>query len=185
MVTLSALWLPILLSAVAAFFLSFVLHQVLPLHRKDYVGLPDEDGLRAALGSRTPPGDYVFPYAAGPAAMKDPEFQKKWAAGPSGALTVFSPGPFNMGKTLLAWFVYLVVIFVFVAYLAGRTLAPGADYLEVFRVVGTVAFLALAGADPVMSIWFRRKWSTTFKYVFVDGLLYALFAGGFFGWLWP
>ena len=35
-----------------------------------------------------------------------------------------------------------IVVSVFVAYLAGRTLGPGAGYLRVFRVAGTTATLA-------------------------------------------
>ena len=49
MVSLTALWLPILLSAVVVFLASAVLHMVLKYHYKDYQKLPDEEGLRAAM----------------------------------------------------------------------------------------------------------------------------------------
>jgi hypothetical protein len=52
MVPLPALWLPIVLSAVAVFLLSFVIHMVLPVHRGDLSKIPNEDAvldfLRAA-----------------------------------------------------------------------------------------------------------------------------------------
>jgi hypothetical protein len=89
-----------------------------------------------------------------------------------------------MGKSMGLWLVYLLVVSWVVAYLAGRTLAPGADYLAVFRVTGTVAFLAYAGAKPSDSIYFFHSWSSTIKNM-IDGLLYGLLTGGFFGWLWP
>lgn len=77
-----------------------------------------------------------------------------------------------------------VVVSFFAAYLASRTLDPGADYLAVFRVVGTTAFLAYSMAHMSDSIWKGQKWSTTIKHM-IDGLVYALLTAGCFGWLWP
>ena len=71
-----------------------------------------------------------------------------------------------------------------VAYLAGRTLAAGAEYLAVFRVAGTVSFVAYAGALFPASIWFGTPWSQTWKSV-GDALVYALLTGGAFGAFWP
>jgi len=66
----------------------------------------------------------------------------------------------------------------------GRVLAPGAHYLGVFRLAGTVAFLAYSGALLPASIWWGKPLSVTLKEV-ADGLLYALLTAGAFGWLWP
>jgi hypothetical protein len=63
-------------------------------------------------------------------------------------------------------------------------LEPGADYLMVFRVTGTVAFAAYAMALMQQSIWYYKSWSATLKSVF-DGLVYAALTAGAFGWLWP
>ena len=49
MVPLTALWLPILISAVLVFIASSIMHTVLPYHRGDYRQLPDEDKLLALL----------------------------------------------------------------------------------------------------------------------------------------
>jgi hypothetical protein len=68
------------------------------------------------------------------------------------------------------------------AYFVTRTLAPDADYLTVFRVAGTVAFVANSFAVIPESIWFGRPWSMTLKNV-VDALIYGLLTGGVFGWL--
>ena len=41
MVTLTALWLPLLLSAVVVFLASWVMHMLLTYHKSDYKKLPD------------------------------------------------------------------------------------------------------------------------------------------------
>jgi hypothetical protein len=89
-----------------------------------------------------------------------------------------------MGASLLQWFLYAVLVGIFAAYITGRTLGPGAPYLDVFRFAGTTAFLGYALALLQASIWYKRAWSTTLKSVF-DGLIYALLTAGAFGWLWP
>ena len=82
------------------------------------------------------------------------------------------------------WFIFSIVIIIFAAYIAGHAFQPGAHYLSVFRFAGATAFVGYSLALAHDSIWYARKWSTTFKYVF-DGLIYALLTGGIFGWLWP
>jgi len=49
MTSLSALWLPILLSAVFVFVASSVVHMVLPWHKGDYRQVPEEKRLMDAL----------------------------------------------------------------------------------------------------------------------------------------
>jgi hypothetical protein len=184
MVTLTALWLPILLSAVAVFLASFVIHMVLPIHRKDFGKVPAEDDVMDALRKFSiPPGDYFLPCANGPADMRSPEHKKKLERGPLVVMTVMAPG-YSMGRRLLNWFLFTVVVGIFAGYVAGRTLAPGTPYIMVFRVAGTVAFAGYALGLWPDSIWYARKWSTTIKST-IDGLVYALLTAGFFGWLWP
>ena len=85
---------------------------------------------------------------------------------------------------LLQWFIFSLVVSLFVAYAAGHSLAPGTRYLEVFRVVGTIAWLAYAAGQLPAAIWMGKPWSVAWKEVF-DGLLYGLVTAGTFGWLWP
>jgi hypothetical protein len=73
---------------------------------------------------------------------------------------------------------------VFCAYIVGRALPAGTDYLRVFQLTGATAFIGYSGALWQMSIWYRRSWSTTLRFT-VDGLIYALLIAGTFGWLWP
>jgi hypothetical protein len=184
MVSLTALWLPILLSAVIVFVASSIIHMLLPYHRSDYKQLPEEDKLRAALRSAgLQPGLYIFPFCTHKE-MKSPAAQEKYKEGPVGMMTVFPSGPPAMPKFLALWFCYSLVIGVFVAYLTGRTVAFGAQYLVVFRVVGTAAFLAYGLGNLSNGIWKGQPWSVTLKEAF-DGLVYGLLTAGTFGWLWP
>jgi len=183
-VPIHTLWLPILLSAVIVFVASSIMHMVLTYHRSDYKKLPDEDKIAAALRSAgVTRGLYMLPHCSHQD-MKKPEVQEKFKQGPVGMITVLQPGPMNMGKYLLTWFVFCLVIGVFTAYLTGRTVPAGTDYLRVFRVAGTVAFMAYGVGQLNDSIWKGQPWSNTIKHVF-DGLVFGLLTAGTFGWLWP
>jgi len=183
MVSILSLWLPIVLSAVAVFFSSYLLWSLLPWHRSDFSKLPDEEAARAALRD-VPPGAYTVPHTPDPKMLADPEHLKKWEEGPLGILTMMPKGPPRMGKTLGQWFVWTLLMAVFAAYVAGRTLGPGTAYLQVFRVVGTVTWLGYGTGLVQESIWFGRPWKLTVKQL-VDALIYGLLTAGFFGWLWP
>lgn len=186
MVGISGLWMPLLLSAVLVFLASSILHMVLPFwHRGDFPRLAREDEFRAAVGALgLPPGDYMVPRADNPEQMKSAEFQEKLKQGPNVIMTVLRPGDWGMGKSLAQWFAYCLVISLFAAYVSGRALPSGADYLAVFRFAGVTAFLGYAAATWQNSIWYHRSWVTTAK-VTVDGLIYGLLTAGAFGWLWP
>lgn len=181
MLEMTALWLPVVVSAVFVFVASSIAHMVLPYHRSDYDKLPDEEGLLEALrAQKAGAGNYVAPHCVTPEDRKSPEMQAKLERGPLAFVTVI-PG-IAMGKQLVSWFVYCLVVGFFVAYVASFTLAADSTYLAVFRLAGTVAFLCYAGASASDSIWMGRKWSTSLKHMF-DGLVYGLLTGGVFGWL--
>ncbi len=185
MVSIVSLWLPVLLSAVAVFIASSVIHMVLGYHRTDFQKVPDEPAALAAIRSLgLAPGDYMMPQPASQAGMKDPAFIEKMKTGPIVAMTVLPSGAPNMGSLLGQWFLYCVLVSVFAAYVAGRTLLPGTPYLQVFRVAGTVAFVGYSLALWQATIWYRRSPSATFKST-LDGFIYGLLTGGIFGWLWP
>ena len=185
MVGLAALWLPILLSSALVFVLSSVIHTVLPWHKSDYPKLPNEDRVMDALRPLAiPPGDYMMPRPSSRQEMRSPQFVEKFKKGPVVMFTVFPGGSMSMGKNLVMWFLYSVVVGCFAAYVAGRALPAGAAYLQVFRFAGVTAFVAYSVALWQMSIWYHRSWVTTIKAT-VDGLIYALLTAGTFGWLWP
>jgi hypothetical protein len=181
---LMALWLPIVLAAVVVFIASSIMHMLLPYHKSDYQRLPEEEKALAVLRSGgLQPGQYVFPYCT-QKEMQTPEMQAKLKQGPVGLMFVRPSGPVQMGKFLGMWFVFCLIIGVFVAYLTGHTVAPGANYRAVFRVAGTAAFLAYGLGNLSNGIWKGQPWSVTIKEV-VDGLVYGLLTAGVFGWLWP
>jgi hypothetical protein len=185
MTALSALWLPILLSSVLVFVVSSIIHMAPLWHKSDYPKLPNEDRVMDALRPLgLPPGDYYMPRPAGAAEMRAPEFIEKVKRGPNVLMTVMPPMEGRMAKSLTLWFVYIVVVGVFAASIASRALAPGAAYFEVFRFVGTSAFIGYALALWQMSIWYHRAVSMSIKAT-VDGLIYASLTAGVFGWLWP
>ena len=187
MVSLASLWLPILLSAVGVFVVSSIIHMASPWHANDYPPVPDEGRLRAALAPLSiPPGDYMVPRVSSRRELRDPAFLAKVNEGPNLILTVLPKGMTSMGRNLLMWFLYALVVSLFAGYVTSRALSsPGErTTAEVFRFAGTAAFLGYSVALWQMSIWYRRAWGTTIK-ASVDGLIYALVTGGIFVWLWP
>jgi hypothetical protein len=184
MVAIAALWLPILVATVLVFVASNLVWMVLPHHKSDTSALPDEAAALEVLGKQgLKPGLYRFPYGS-MAQMKEPAFNEKLRRGPVGLVTVMPSGPFDMGRAMGLWIGYLIVVAIFVAYVTGRVLTPGAHYLEVFRIAGTVAFLTYSGAQLPSSIWWGKPLAVALKEI-LDGLLYALLTAGAFGWLWP
>lgn len=182
-VSLASLWLPIVLSAVAVFILSALVWMVLPWHKKDFRGVPNEPGARAALRDAAP-GMYIIPYCADRKDMQEPEHKKKLTEGPVALLTVLPKGDPSMSRQLVLWFLWVLFVSFTAAYVASQTLGAGVEYLKVFQIVGTTAWLAYSWASVHEGIWFGRPWGHVAKHLF-DGLLYALLTAGFFGWLWP
>lgn len=177
------LWLPILVSAIAVFFISSLTHMVLGYHKSDYSQFPNEDAVLDGMRG-LPPGDYVFPWIDSMKEMNSEEMIAKVNRGPVGFTTIRPSGPWNLGKQLGQWFLYTIIAGVFIAYLASLAVPAGADFSQVMRITSVAAFLAYCGCEASQSIWKSHKWSTTFKFVF-DGLLYGLATGAIFGWLWP
>jgi len=187
MVSLTALVIPLLVSAVVVFIASSIIHMVLPYHKTDLRKLPDpqEDAvLDAVRRLDLLPGDYAVPHPGSMDRMKDPAFIARMKKGPLLLMTVAPGAAPSMGTSLTLWFVLIVVVNLFSGYIASRALGPGTDYLQVFRFVSATAFMGYSLASVNESIWYRRSWSRTIKSVF-DGLVYALLAAGVFGWLWP
>jgi hypothetical protein len=185
MISITQLWLPILASAVVVFFASFIMHMVLGYHKSDYRKLPDEENVISALqkaGVTRGPA-YFFPYFSFQEMKSQPALEKM-TRGPVGMLTVLPSGPPAMGKNLVQWFLYCIILSIFAAYLSSRLLAPGTPFLQVFRLVGTVGFLGYGTAQVQESIWNGRVWGVTLKHLF-DSLVYALLTAVVFAFLWP
>ena len=178
--TILSLWLPILVSAAAAVIAGAVIWMAMPWHKKDWQKTPDEEAVRAALRD-CPPGMYTVPNVD-PSDFKSPEAQKKFVEGPQGFISIVPSRVPTMGGKLAMMFAYNLVVAIVCAYMVSRTLEPGADYLAIFRISGTVAFIAYGMAYIQESVWFGRRWSATLK-TFLDALIYSVITGGIFGWL--
>jgi hypothetical protein len=180
-----SLWLPILLSAVIVFFASSILHMVLKHHKSDYKMMPGEDQVMTEMRKHSPGvGTYMFPFMKDMSECKSPEYLAKYKQGPVGILTILPGGDApNMGRHLILWFIFCLIVSVFTAYIC-TPLGAGAHYGLVFRWAGTAAILGYAVSNIPDSIWKGQSWSVTLKFMF-DGVVYALLTAGTFGWLWP
>ena len=185
MVGLSGLWMPIVLSAVAVFIGSSLIHMVFKWHNGEYKAPPNQDALSDAMRPfNIPPGEYFLPFPADMKDMGSAEFKARVEKGPNVLMTVRPNVVVGLGKMLGLWFVYSLVVSLFAAYVTGRTLAPGTSYLTVFRVSGSVAFAGYALAHWQYWVWWSKGLRSTITNT-IDGLIYALLTAGVFGWLWP
>ncbi len=111
MVPLTELWFPILLSAVFVFLVSSILHMVIPIHKGDFKKMPGEDQVLEAMRLQPiEPGSYMFPCAESMKDMATPEMIEKCNKGPVGIMTVTVSGPQGMGKNLVMWFIFSVIM---------------------------------------------------------------------------
>src|SRR3954470_13558027 len=164
MVTLGALWLPVVLSAVLVFITSSIIHMLLKYHNKDYKQIPNEDAVRAAIRAGSPPpAQYIIPYCSDMKDMEKPEMQQKYAEGPVAVLNLMRPGRPGMGPMLGKWFIFILLVSFFIAYVAAHAISPGASYLHVFRIVGATGFLAYGMGQVPAAIWWGKPWSVTMK----------------------
>ncbi|MFL5470926.1 MAG: hypothetical protein ACJ8AM_01080, partial [Gemmatimonadales bacterium] len=127
MVSLGSLWLPVLLSAVLVFVVSALVHMVLKYHNRDYTRIPDEDALRSVLRKVAPaPAQYIIPYCAEMKQMETPEMKQKFTEGPVAVINIMRPGVPNMGRPLTYWFLFSLIVSLFIAYVASRSIPAGA-----------------------------------------------------------
>jgi hypothetical protein len=180
---IAALWIPIIASAAAIWFASFLIWAVLPIHRKDFDRLPDEDAFVQAIRDLgLTPGNYIFPHAASRAQEKDPAYIQRMKEGHVGLLSLW--GRVNMGRNmLLSFLAYLAASFL-IAYLGWVALQPGADFMHVFRVLGTAGVLAHGFGFIAHDVWFGA-YGRSILLKFVDGIIYGLLTGLIFAALWP
>jgi hypothetical protein len=182
--SLASLWLPILVSGIALFFASFAAWMLLPHHKKDWIGLPNEEAVmqqlrKDSLGG----GQYCFPYAATPEDMKSEVYKAKMQAGPRGTLTLWKAPP-NMAMNMVCTVIFFLVANAVIAYLAGMVIPPisdPGDRWKIFRFVGTAGVLTYGTANILNGIWFGRRMVSDI----VDGIAYGLITGAIFALLWP
>jgi hypothetical protein len=184
MVPFASLWLAILVSAIAVFIVSSILHMVLPYHRSDYKQIPDEDnaiaGLRAA---NLRPGLYSFPYCTHKD-MNTPEKREKFKKGPVGLVTLFPNQPPAMGKFMGLWFIFCLIVSACAGLLASRIIPPGHHRHHIVHIVGFTSFLVYGVSRLSDGIWKGQPWGNVIKEV-IDGAIYGAVTALTFAFLWP
>src|SRR5262245_12250880 len=127
MAFLTELWLPIIVSGVFVFVVSSIFHMAIPIHKGDFKKLANEERVLESLRSHgVEPGSYMFPCAGSMKEMGTPEMIEKLRQGPVGWLTVVPPGGHNIGRSLVQWFLYSLIVGTLVAYVGWNTLGAGA-----------------------------------------------------------
>jgi hypothetical protein len=178
------LWLPIVLSAVVVWIVATMAWVVLPHHKKDYIGLDDENGfMEYVKRSGIEPGNYLFPDFRDPQVMKSERIDKVMKEGPVGHLSVW-PTPLSMGsKMVTTFFVYLAVS-ILIAYLTRVAIPGAASFGRVFQVAATAGILAYSFSSIPNAIWFG-SYKRTIVATLVDGVLFGAIIGAIFAWRWP
>jgi hypothetical protein len=184
-VSLSELWMAILLAGVLCWVASALIHMLLKYHNLDYKELSNEDEVSAALrASSAAPALYTLPYCSDMKEMGGDVMQKKFTAGPVAMISVFPDGMPNMGKALGLQILFFLIGSVFIAYLATMSMGVGTESMVVFRYVFVAAFVAYGWGQVPYSIWMGQPWSNCVRYL-IDALIYGAVTAGTFAWLWP
>jgi len=185
MIPVVAFWLPIAASAVLVWIASMMIWMLMPYHRSDYRGFPDEDAVRTALkGQELKPGQYNIPNVASRKELDAPEGKRKFEEGPVGFFTLLPNRVPPVGRQMVIIFVYYLLVGATVAYVASRTLGGDTPGYLVFQVTGTVTWMAYGLAGVPDAVWFGRPWRAVAKQL-LDAFLLGLVTGGVFVWLWP
>jgi len=184
---LIALWIPILLSAAAVWFISMIFGMALPHHKQDWIGLPtssDEDGFMDYLRkSGIRPGNYLFPHFRSSEQLKSAKVEKALAEGPVGHLSVWKT-PVTMGDKMVGSFIVHLVVCTLIAYLARVALPGSAAFAKVFQIVATAGILAYSFSFIPNALWFGAYKRTIVASIF-DGIICGLAIGAIFAWRWP
>jgi hypothetical protein len=179
------IWLPVIVTAVAVFIASSLIHMVFKWHNRDYRKLPNEDEVRTAIRDGSPaPGLYVLPYCADMKQMQNEEMQKKYRDGPVGFVTLRKNGGLTMGGPLVQWFTFNLVVAMLAGDIALQTYGIQGNPLITAQMVGILSFLTYAGSNVQAGIWMGKPWPAVLKDV-LDGLIYAAVSGLIFWWLLP
>ena len=186
MEAITQLWMPILVTAVLIFVASSVIHMVIQWHKGDYKPLANEDDVRAVIRAPSPgPGLYVIPYCSDMKEMGGEAMKQKFREGPVALLTIRNNGDMNMGKTLLMWFVYSLVVAAIAGCLTMGAFTAGRDFAhKAGHLAGMISFLTYFGGSVQMGIWMGKPWSSVARDL-VDCLVYGVISALVFMWLWP
>lgn len=185
MISITQLWLPMLVSAVGVFVASSLVHMVFKWHNKDYRKLPNEDDVAATLRkSGLPPGQYVIPYCMEMKDLQTQDMQQKFSEGPVGYINLRPNGVPNMGKSLGQWFALTLFVALLATVVAAIALPIGAAQEPAFDITFLVTFAAYACGSISGGIWKGQTWRAV-AIDLLDAFIYAAVTGVAFALLWP
>ena len=169
-VSVSELWLAILLAGLLSWVASALIHMLIKYHNADYKELSNEKAVSSALADKSPaPALYTLPYCSDMKAMGEEPMQKKFKDGPVAMITIMPNGMPPMGKLLSQQILFFVFGSFLIGYLASISIAANTDFMTVFRQVFIVSFLTYGWAQIPYSIWMGQPWSNCIRYL-IDAL---------------
>ncbi len=184
-VSVTDLWLAILLAGLLCWVASALIHMLIKYHNADYKQLSNEEEVSAALSDKSlTPALYTLPHCIDMKAMGDESMQKKFNDGPVAMITILPNGLPPMGKLLFQQILFFIFGSLLIGYLATISIAGTADFMTVFRQVFVASFLTYGWAQIPYSIWMGQPWSNCVRYL-IDALIYAAVTAGAFAFLWP
>jgi hypothetical protein len=184
-VSVSELWLAILVAGLLSWIASALIHMLIKYHNADYKGLSNEDAVSSALADKSPvPALYTLPYCSDMKAMGEVAMQKKFNDGPVAMIIIMPNGMPPMGKLLTQQILFFILGSFLIGYLASISIAANTDVMMVFRQVFIASFLTYGWAQIPYSIWMGQPWSNCVRYL-LDALIYAAVTASTFSFLWP
>lgn len=181
---LTALWIPILISAVAVWITSAIAWMALGHHNKDFKSLPTEAEreLKAWVKKHNvESGVYGYPNFH-ESKNRPKEEMAALMKEPMGMLRVWALK--GMAKPMIYGFLFMIFICVLIGYLGYVALPRGTEFMQVFRVLGTAGVLAHCCGGVIGNMWFQES-KRAMVLNFIDGVVYGLITGAVFAWLWP
>lgn len=181
---LTQLWLPIVASAVAVWFISALGWMLINHHSKDMKPLSPaaEEELKGLIVRHgVAPGAYGFPDFQS-FKGKSKEEQAALSKKPMGLLRVWKD--MGMGRNMALTVVVNLVIGVLIAYLGWEAMGRGASFVKVMQVLGTAGVLAHCFGGMTQNIWYQES-RRNMVMCFIDGVIYGMATGAIFAWLWP
>lgn len=185
---ITALWLPILVSAAAVFVACAVGWMVIGHHNKDYSTFPKAEELVSNLKTwNVPHGSYMFPTACeGGTAEERRKARERMFKDPTGLIVIMRPA--NMGLNMLATFGVNLLVSALVAYVGWHALPHGAEagasFGKIFQVLGTVGVLAYTASSIPTAIWYQTPRRAVLMNA-IDGVVSGLITGAIFAAMWP
>jgi hypothetical protein len=184
-ISVSELWLAILVAGLLCWVASALIHMLIKYHNADYKELANEEAVSSVLADKSPtPALYTLPYCTDMKVMGEESMHKKFSDGPVAMITIMPNGMPPMGKLLSQQILFFIFGSFLIGYLASISIAGNADFMMVFRQVFIASFLTYGWAQIPYSIWMGQPWSNCVRYL-LDALIYAAVTAGTFSILWP